>query len=87
MTNIDSRNFSNLNRRSKDERNKVAVTGGAGQIAYSLLPKLVSGETFGKGVKVNLRLKEIPQVVEKIEGTIMELLIVVSMKLEPFCHC
>ena len=52
----------------------VAVTGGAGQIAYSLLPRLVSGETFGKGVKVNLRLIEIPQVVEKLEGTIMELI-------------
>ena len=52
----------------------VAVTGGAGQIAYSLLPRLVSGETFGKGVKVNLRLIEIPQVVKKLEGTIMELI-------------
>jgi len=52
----------------------VAVTGGAGQIAYSLLPRLVSGETFGKGVKVNLRLIEIPQVVDKLEGTIMELI-------------
>ena len=26
----------------------VAVTGGAGQIAYSLLPRLISGETFGE---------------------------------------
>ena len=25
----------------------VVVTGGAGQTAYSLLPRLVSGETFG----------------------------------------
>ena len=37
----------------------VAVTGAAGQIAYSLLPRLVSGETFGPNVKVNLRLIEI----------------------------
>ena len=51
----------------------VAVTGGAGQIAYSLLPRLISGETFGKDTKVNLRLIEIPQVVDKLEGTIMEL--------------
>ena len=51
----------------------VAVTGGAGQIAYSLLPRLVSGETFGADTKVNLRLIEIPQVVEKLQGTIMEL--------------
>lgn len=52
----------------------VAVTGGAGQIAYSLLPRLVSGETFGADTKVNLRLIEIPQVVNKLEGTIMELI-------------
>ena len=52
----------------------VAVTGGAGQIAYSLLPRLVSGETFGVDTKVNLRLIEIPQVVDKLEGTIMELI-------------
>ena len=52
----------------------VAVTGGAGQIAYSLLPRLISGETFGKDTKVNLRLIEIPQVVEKLQGTIMELI-------------
>ena len=52
----------------------VAVTGGAGQIAYSLLPRLVSGETFGVDIKVNLRLIEIPQVVDKLEGIIMELI-------------
>jgi len=52
----------------------VAVTGGAGQIAYSLLPRLVNGETFGVDTKVNLRLIEIPQVVDKLEGTIMELI-------------
>ena len=51
----------------------VAVTGGAGQIAYSLLPRLVSGETFGPDTRVNLRLIEIPQVVDKLQGTIMEL--------------
>ena len=52
----------------------VAVTGGAGQIAYSLLPRLISGETFGPDVKVNLRLIEIPHVVDKLQGTIMELM-------------
>jgi malate dehydrogenase len=52
----------------------VTVTGGAGQIAYSLLPRLISGETFGENTRVNLRLVEIPQVVERLEGTIMELI-------------
>jgi|TARA_B110000495_G_scaffold54987_1_gene46229 malate dehydrogenase len=62
---------------NKEKRMKeinVAVTGGAGQIAYSLLPRLISGETFGEDTKVNLRLIEIPQVVDKLEGTIMELI-------------
>ena len=35
---------------------------------------MISGETFGADIKVNLRLIEIPQVVEKLEGTIMELI-------------
>ena len=52
----------------------VAVTGGAGQIAYSLLPRLVSGETFGSDTKVNLRLIEIPQVVDKLLGFCLVLL-------------
>ena len=51
----------------------VLVTGAAGQIGYALLPRLASGETFGSDVLVNLRLVEIPQVVEKLTGTIMEL--------------
>ena len=51
----------------------VLVTGAAGQIGYALLPRLVSGETFGNDVLVNLRLVEIPQVIEKLTGTIMEL--------------
>ena len=42
----------------------VLVTGAAGQIGYALLPRLASGETFGSDVIVNLRLVEIPQVVE-----------------------
>ena len=51
----------------------VLVTGAAGQIGYALLPRLASGETFGSDVIVNFRLVEIPQVVEKLNGTIMEL--------------
>ena len=51
---------------------KVIVTGAAGQIAYSLIPRLVNGRTFGSK-KVDLTLVEIPQVVDKLEGLIMEL--------------
>ncbi|MFL2753335.1 MAG: malate dehydrogenase [Gammaproteobacteria bacterium] len=51
----------------------VLVTGAAGQIGYALLPRLVSGETFGPNTTVNLKLVEVPQVVEKLDGIIMEL--------------
>jgi malate dehydrogenase len=51
---------------------KVVVTGAGGQIAYSLIPRLVDGRTFGNK-KVNLTLVEIPQVVEKLKGLVMEL--------------
>ena len=51
----------------------VLVTGAAGQIGYSLLTRLASGETFGKDTRVNLNLVEVPQVVSKLEGSKMEL--------------
>ena len=51
---------------------KVVVTGAAGQIAYSLIPRLVDGKTFGNKL-VDLSLVEIPQVVSKLEGLVMEL--------------
>jgi len=39
---------------------RVAVTGGAGQIGYSLLFRLASGETFGPDQPVILQILEIP---------------------------
>ena len=53
-------------------RVKVVVTGAAGQIAYSLIPRLVDGKTFGDRT-VDLCLVEIPQVVNKLKGLVMEL--------------
>ena len=53
-------------------RVKVVVTGAAGQISYSLIPRLVDGYTFGDKI-VDLELVEIPQVVDKLEGLVMEL--------------
>ena len=50
----------------------VVVTGAAGQIGYSLIPRLIDGNLF-KDTIVNLSLVEIPQVVEKLEGLAMEL--------------
>lgn len=51
----------------------VAVTGAAGQIGYSLLFRLASGEVFGPDKKVRLNLIELPQAVKAAEGTAMEL--------------
>ena len=53
-------------------RIKVVVTGAAGQIGYSLIPRLVDGHTFGDKI-VDLTMVEIPQVVDKLEGLVMEL--------------
>ena len=51
----------------------VAVTGGAGQVAYSLLFRLASGEVFGDDRPVNLIIKEVPEFVGTLEGVRMEL--------------
>lgn len=37
----------------------VTVTGAAGQVAYAMLGRIASGEVFGPGVRVSLRLLEI----------------------------
>jgi malate dehydrogenase len=52
---------------------RVAVTGGAGQIGYSLLFRLVSGETFGPDQPVILHILEIPQAADALRGVVMEL--------------
>lgn len=51
----------------------IAVTGGAGQVAYSLLFRLADGEVFGDDQPVNLIIKEIPEFVGTLEGVKMEL--------------
>lgn len=51
---------------------RIAVTGAAGQIGYSLLFRLASGEVFGD-TPVHLNLLELPQAVSAAEGTAMEL--------------
>jgi malate dehydrogenase len=52
---------------------RVAVTGAAGQIGYSLLPRLASGEVFGSDTRVALHLLEITPVLNALEGVVMEL--------------
>lgn len=52
---------------------RVAVTGAAGQVAYSMLARLASGEVFGPDVKVRLQLLEITPALGALEGVAMEL--------------
>ncbi len=52
---------------------KVAVTGAAGQIGYSLLFRLASGALLGADRPVELRLLEITPALKDLEGVVMEL--------------
>jgi malate dehydrogenase len=52
---------------------KVAVTGAAGQIGYSILFRIASGALLGPDTPVHLSLLEVPAAVKAAEGTAMEL--------------
>ncbi|MEM9951205.1 MAG: malate dehydrogenase [Chloroflexota bacterium] len=52
---------------------RVAVTGGAGQIAYSLLFRIGNGEVFGADQPVILQVLEITPAMQALEGVLMEL--------------
>lgn len=52
---------------------RVAVTGGAGQIAYSLLFRIGNGEVFGTDQPVILQILEIPPAMDALQGVVMEL--------------
>ncbi len=52
---------------------RVAVTGAAGQIGYSLLFRIASGAMFGPDQKVALNLIEIEPGMKALEGVVMEL--------------
>jgi hypothetical protein len=51
----------------------VTISGGAGRIAYALLPIVCSGHTFGHAVKIHLRLLDIEPCMEKLRGILMEM--------------
>ena len=52
---------------------RVAVTGAAGQISYSLLFRIASGQLLGIDQPVILQLLEIPPAMEALSGVVMEL--------------
>jgi malate dehydrogenase len=53
---------------------RVTVTGAAGQIGYSILFRIASGQLLGPEQPVDLRLLEIPQAMGALEGVAMELI-------------
>jgi len=52
---------------------RVAVTGAAGQIGYSIVFRIASGQLLGPDQPIELRLLEIPQAMPALEGVAMEL--------------
>jgi malate dehydrogenase len=52
---------------------RVAVTGAAGQIGYSLLFRIATGEVFGADQPIILQLLEITPAMKALEGVVMEL--------------
>ncbi|MFB6351196.1 MAG: malate dehydrogenase, partial [Bradymonadaceae bacterium] len=52
---------------------RVAVTGAAGSIGYSLLFRIAGGEMLGEETPLELQLLEIPDAMDALEGVAMEL--------------
>ena len=52
---------------------RVAVTGAAGQICYSLLFRIAAGDMLGKDQPVILQLLDLPQAQQAVGGVMMEL--------------
>src|SRR5438477_12824214 len=52
---------------------RVAVTGAAGQIGYSLLFRIAAGEMLGEDQPVILQLLEITPALKALNGVVMEL--------------
>lgn len=52
---------------------RIAVTGGAGQIAYSLLFRIASGEMLGNDQPIALHILELPEALPMLDGVRMEL--------------
>jgi len=51
---------------------RVAISGGAGQIAYSLIFRVASGEMLGPDQPIILQMLEVPAALETLKGVVME---------------
>ena len=52
---------------------RIAITGAAGQICYSLMFRVARGEVFGPDQPVILQLLDLPQMLPNVRGVLMEL--------------
>ncbi len=52
---------------------RIAITGAAGQIGYSILPRIAAGEIFGPETPVVIQCLEIPPALNALNGVRMEL--------------
>lgn len=52
---------------------RIAVTGGAGQIAYNLLFRIASGELLGHDQPIALQILELPEALQTLDGVKKEL--------------
>lgn len=52
---------------------RVAITGAAGQISYSIIFRIANGDMLGKDQPVILQLLEIPPAMDALNGVVMEL--------------
>ncbi len=64
-----------MTNQSKSDKHpvRVAVTGAAGQIGYSLLFRIASGDMLGKDQPVILQLLEVTPALKALQGVVMEL--------------
>jgi len=70
---LATRNFSSSKTAFAKAPVRVAVTGASGQIGYSLLFRIASGEMLGKDQPVILQLLELTPALKSLEGVAMEL--------------
>ena len=52
---------------------RVTITGAAGQLAYSLIFRIASGQLFGEDQPLHIHLLEIPTAMSALRGVVMEL--------------
>ena len=69
VINTGARAFSSMDAPPK----RVAVTGAAGNIAYSILYRIAAGEFLGKNQRIILHLVDLPFAAQKLQGVMAEL--------------